>query len=178
MNIRSREQHIGSHWSQDDKGREIEGEMYRLTRSDEPWLDPKFVYDALRQRWWALEQPERREVTDAVELEALNAVREDDAKIVEEWRVFARQRSGGDEVLAEVIFVHLQYRNGKLEEPTVAEGIAFWVVGHNASHSFAAGCKDGTRYTRSSCYDEEREAEVVNVTTIPAGKGWGYLGHF
>lgn len=175
MDIRSRGLHRGSYWSRDDNGREVEGDVYCLVRSGEPWRDPQFVYDAFRKRWWAL--PEKGEVTETAQLEALNAVREDDAKICEEWRVFANERAGKDRILADIILWHLHYSNGSLTEPRVVDGISFWEVGHNASHSFSIGCKDGKRYARSCTCDDEGK-EIAHVREVPSDEDWGYLGHF
>ena len=56
----------------------------------------------------------------------------------------ARDSSGGDTVLEEVLTMHLRYNRGKgrnprISKPHVVNGVKFWCVGHNASHEFYVG---------------------------------------
>lgn len=171
-----------SGWSSlyQEDGSVVKGYRYRLTRSDHPWKDPQYIFDEGSATWWTMGYGERQTepVADPATIQTLDVLREDDRRIVEEWLSYARTRANGDTALAEVIFIHLQYQNGALVEPAVYEGVDFWDVGQNASHSFAAGCKDGKRFVRSFTYDEERDEDVSHITQIPDGQGWGYLGHF
>lgn len=59
----------------------------------------------------------------------------------------ARDNSGNDTVLVEVLLMHLNYNWGKgrnprtpwIDEPHIVNGVKFWCVGHNASHEFYVG---------------------------------------
>jgi hypothetical protein len=84
-------------------------------------------------------------------------------------------------------------------------GIAFYAIGHNSSHDWSAGVKDGKLFIRSCgeeftdvgpmpeqgegetddayclrLWDWEREGTVfkTNVREVPPGESWGYAGHF
>ena len=115
----------------------------------------------------------------------------------------ARDNSGDDPVLAEVLLWHLHYNRGKgrnprisrISEPHVVNGVKFWCVGHNASHEFYAGTDgSGKRFRYSvgeSCrVDIEGNPLVFDengFSPVPVGvdrdfeevaKFHGYYGHF
>jgi len=94
----------------------------------------------------------------------------------------ARKHSGGDPIVEEILVWHMQYLgSAKPSEPSVKDGIKFWAVGHNASHSFSAGVKDGQRYR--SAFGEEGWDEVddtpIHKESIRRVESFdGYYGHF
>lgn len=84
--------------------------------------------------------------------------RETEEQIVERLRQFARDNSGDDPVLTEVLFYNLCYNMGKgrnprtprIDEPHIVNGVKFWCVGHNASHEFYVGTDgNGKRFRYS-----------------------------
>ena len=115
----------------------------------------------------------------------------------------ARDNSGDDSVLAEVLLRHLCYNWGKgrnsrtprVDEPDIVNGVKFWRVGHNASHEFYAGTDgSGKRFSYSigeSCtVDIEGNPLVLDeegFPVVPSGFDehfqevvdfYGYYGHF
>ena len=109
----------------------------------------------------------------------------------------AREKSGGDPVLAEVLLMHLHYNWGKgnnprktrIDEPHIVNGVKFWRVGHNASHEFYSGTDgNGKRFHYSvgeSC-TVDMDGEPLTEDGIPGIDRYfkevadfsGYLGHF
>ena len=70
----------------------------------------------------------------------------------------ARERSGGDLIVEEILLWHLHYNWGKghkprqphIDSPSVINGVKFWRVGHNASHEFYLGTDgNGKRFRRA-----------------------------
>ena len=115
----------------------------------------------------------------------------------------ARDNSGDDPVLAEVLSRHLRYNWGKgrnsriprIDEPHVVNGVKFWRVGHNASYEFYIGTDgSGKRFSYSigeSCtVDIEGNPLVFDdegFPVVPLGVDshfrevidfHGYYGHF
>lgn len=122
---------------------------------------------------------------------------------LERLRQVARDNSGDDPVLAEVLLWHLHYNWGKgrnprtprINESHVVNGVKFWRVGHNASHEFYAGTDgSGKRFCYSigeSCtVDIEGNPLVLDEDGFPAvplgidtyfeevADFGGYFGHF
>jgi len=62
---------------------------------------------------------------------------------------YAAELADGDEMLESILRVHLWYEGGR-HCPTEYEGITYYQVGRNASHSFYWGWEDGQKY-RMSC---------------------------
>jgi len=95
--------------------------------------------------------------------------------------------SENNELLAKVLRIHMEYNNGSVcTDPIVEQGIKFYIVGHNASHEFYLGVKDGKVYRMSYGgeydYDEENDESESrfgsNILEIDLSKGLGYVGHF
>lgn len=124
-------------------------------------------------------------------------------KILGRLEQVARDNSGDDPVLAEVLLWHLHYNWGKgrnprtpwIDEPHIVNGVKFWRVGHNASHEFYAGTDgSGKRFHYSvgeSCtVDIEGNPLVFDEDGFPAvplgidryfkevTDFHGYYGHF
>ncbi len=117
----------------------------------------------------------------------------------------ARDNSGDDPVLVEVLLMHLHYNRGKgrnsrtsrIDEPHVVNGVKFWRVGHNASHEFYVGTDGSGKRFRSSVGEsctvdidgnplvfDERGFELVPVG-VDVDRDFkevadfnGYFGHF
>ena len=106
-----------------------------------------------------------------------------------------------DKNLEKVIVAHMAYESKggmrKIYEPHSSEhdGIDFYRVGHNASHEFYMGYKDGKFYAGSfgDSYVGPREGCDCDSLTICEDEGhiiwefshrevpehnWGYLGHY
>lgn len=104
--------------------------------------------------------------------------------------------SGGDENIMRILKENVNYHKGSLSEPRVKDGIPFWTLGHNSSHQFSIGCKDGQFYKYSigeygcpkcdgeGCdYSDESEncmngIEYREHITKIDGDDWGYCGHY
>ena len=76
-----------------------------------------------------------------------------------------------------------QFNGGKHQsEPSVVEGIEFWVVGRNASHEFYAGVgSDGRLYHRSFGETDynRKTGEISYGEDVREVKDFsGYYGHF
>ncbi|MDO8425087.1 MAG: hypothetical protein Q7T01_01050 [bacterium] len=81
---------------------------------------------------------------------ALAQMQAEDAAELARRDALARETAGGNAVLEQVIRLHLEFRGGVLDEPHIADGVPFYTVGRNASHSFALGVgSDGQRYVAS-----------------------------
>ncbi|HYE22097.1 MAG TPA: hypothetical protein VD998_00735 [Verrucomicrobiae bacterium] len=101
-----------------------------------------------------------------------------------EIRNTVRRIAQGDPIVKEILFWNLRYNGGRcIDEPSVVEGIRFWCVGHNASHSFYAGVKDGKRYQRafgesadSDFDDDDFPRYEESIREVP--NFHGYYGHF
>lgn len=116
----------------------------------------------------------------------------------------ARENSGGDPIVAEILLWNLQYNYGKghdgstpyMDKPRVVDGVKFWRVGHNASHEFYAGTDGkGNRFSRSVGesvtidldgnpleWDDRRlwwkTEPGVDIEVRPVVDWSGYWGHF
>jgi hypothetical protein len=92
----------------------------------------------------------------------------------------AKILSDKDPVLAEILRWHLEYTGGKVREPVKRDGIDFYSVGHNASHSFYAGAKNGKAYKMSAFYDYDPETgkDLSEEHICEVAGDWGYMGHY
>jgi hypothetical protein len=96
----------------------------------------------------------------------------------------------GDVVAEEMIARHLVYlvfhtnREKYLWlglSPIVKNGIVFFEVGHNASHYFYIGIRDGKRFQMSvgpNGYDEKTDTEIIKEHVGEVNDWNGYCGHF
>jgi len=76
-----------------------------------------------------------------------------------------------DELLARVIRL-AQEHDGDEPTPIVRDGIEFYRVGHNASHEFYLGVKDGVLYDCAVGEDIDPPPTVEKCERFP-----GYVGH-
>jgi hypothetical protein len=88
-----------------------------------------------------------------------------------------------DAILAEVLMWHMRHSGvAEPDKPHEVDGIPFYCVGHNASHEFYAGTKDGKRYRYSvgeSCEVEEFDLPKIDRSPVTEVPDWGgYYGHF
>lgn len=118
---------------------------------------------------------ERREI-----IAAIKAQIEEDKKIKHARGKVAKILSDNDPTLAEILRWHLEYTGGKIKNPIQKEGVDFYQVGRNASHSFYAGVKDNNAYKMSVCYDYDHETgKDLSEEHIREVTGdWGYMGHY
>ena len=70
--------------------------------------------------------------------------------------------------------MHLNYTGGVEQSPTLVEGIEFYSVGHNASHNFYIGYKDGQKWRLSYCLADDEDAQ--HLTKVDHFDG--YYGHY
>ena len=118
------------------------------------------------------------------------------AKCEEDWEIscargkVAEIFSNQNPILARILRIHLEYEGAMAAghfkknfkcEPYQKDGIDFYEVGHNATHHFYLGIKDGKVYKRSSYYDYNPEThehiDEERVYEVPADD-LGYIGHF
>lgn len=90
--------------------------------------------------------------------------------------------SGDDKLMEMVVNAHLRYERSFNPDssPMIKEGIAFYLVGHNASHEFYMGVKDDRLYAYSygeSGWDEEDNPEYEGHLRDITTDEWAYLGH-
>jgi hypothetical protein len=118
------------------------------------------------------------------------------AKLEEDWEISsARDKiadvlSNQNPVLTKILRLHLEYESARAGDfynknfdcrPCKRNGIDFYEVGHNATHHFYLGIKDGKVYKLSTYYDYDPETgkhideEHIHEVT---GDDWGYIGHF
>lgn len=129
--------------------------------------------------------------------------REEEEEFIERLSQVARENSGGDLVLEEVLTMHLHYNWGKgrsprtprISEPHVIDGVKFWCVGHNASHEFYVGTDGNGKRFRYSV-GESCRVDMDGNPLVFGEDGWpvvspgldrslaevtnfyGYNGHF
>jgi hypothetical protein len=80
-----------------------------------------------------------------------------------------------------VLGMHRRYNGGRVSEPDMRDGVAFYSVGHNSTHGFSVGVKDGRRYVMASYYDYDAETErTIEEISVREVAEWSdaYLGHF
>jgi hypothetical protein len=95
-----------------------------------------------------------------------------DHRVAEERAETAKRLAGGSPIMDEILRYHMSYSDGEIGEPTMVDGIAFYDVGRNSSHSFAIGTLNGERWVLAIDMDEEEPQRVPYKV-----EQWGYLGH-
>jgi len=134
-------------------------------------------------------------IKDKAIVSRIRKMAEDDQAVSGARNRFSEVLSQGDPLLQKVMRIHLEYRRGHADsEPMEKEGIKFYSVGHNASHFFYLGVKDGKMYYCSidgwygSCdyYDALDAGELDEEDIGNDGSSvhevdpdnLGYIGHF
>lgn len=86
----------------------------------------------------------------------------------------------GDELLASVLELHLEYIQSLEPRQQHEEGVDFYVVGHNASHVFHMGVKDGEiwKYVFGESDEFDDEGFPKHESKVYKSDGFGYCGHF
>lgn len=94
----------------------------------------------------------------------------------------AEKMADGDSVLAEIILAAMRYARSEKPHTTEHEGIVFYCMGHNASHEFYVGRKDGEtwKYVCGESLELDEQGypgfeQHVYKCTHP---GLGYCGHY
>jgi hypothetical protein len=119
---------------------------------------------------------------------------EKDRQIAYARRKVADTLSENNPILAEILEMHIEYNVGRFGRLLKKDGIDFYAVGHNASHYFYAGTKDGKKYVFSMspnlCECDENDQLILdekgNLIITEAeehirevtGDDWGYIGHY
>ena len=96
-------------------------------------------------------------------------------------RKVAERIADGNSMLATIIEIHLQYIRGLTPRSVHKQGIDFYILGHNASHEFHIGVKDGEiwRYVIGESNELDSFGYPKVTSKIYQGKnGLGYFGHF
>jgi len=137
----------------------------------------RYVLDVEGRVWLSREGVR---VTDPAVVSRVRTMRDEDLETADARMQYAVALSDGCEDLAEVLGWHLWFCDGSMMEPIVEEGISFYQMGRNASHSFYAGVKDGKRFTMScgdDDYDDDAEEWISSYHVVEVTDGWGYMGH-
>lgn len=96
-------------------------------------------------------------------------------------------RNPEDPIVQEIRQWNREFRGGHQDKPVFKDGIPFWWVGWNASHSFYAGTKGGKRYQYSvgeaappdDDWDGDRDGPPEQEECIEEVADFnGYYGHF
>ncbi len=88
---------------------------------------------------------------------------------------------GNETARSRALEEHIRFNDGALGEPIEEQGIVFWQVGRNASHSFYAGESNGVEYICSEYEDVNEDDEpllVRRIREVNPESGWGYVGHY
>jgi len=127
-------------------------------------------------------------ITEVDDIDIINAVRDQNMQDllinVARWHI-AKQAAGGNEILARILVMNIQYNSGEMDEPTLLDDpedpesyIEFWKVGRNATHGFYLGYKGGQRYRMSEYWDWDGEESHLDQNITPVDDFSGYIGHF
>lgn len=139
-------------------------------------------------------------VTDKIIIAEVERQAAEDAEIDRERDQSCLEQAKGDPILADLMRWNMEYTGGPLHEWMKIDGIVFYSVGHNASHTFYAGTKDGKKYALAldenestdengniiqlSYYDDEGKYQN-HIPPINTGRKayrevaeWGYMGHY
>lgn len=87
-------------------------------------------------------------VTDEATIAGVRALAAEDAETLRARAQHVQELASGDPILVEVIEMHLAFRNGHIDSPHVEDGVAFYLVGQNASHQWSLGTKDGRSFVQ------------------------------
>lgn len=163
----------GSIWYSDD----VSGNTYYVNREEYVVAGNGSVYKK--------EDYEHEvEVTDPAILLSIKAQIKEDGEIQAAREALATKESHGDSTALMILSWHMEFNSGVIDsEPLEKNGIKFYQVGRNASHSFYLGIKDGKMYkyaTDGGYWNEETdeytpddsEAYEVDPNNV------GYMGHF
>lgn len=88
----------------------------------------------------------------------------------------AKEMSGGDEILEDILRTNIDYNRGRIDNPMQVKGVDFYCVGHNSSHVFFMGTNGGRKYTLTYEPGEE-SAENGHFKEVESFAG-GYYGHY
>jgi hypothetical protein len=137
------------------------------------------------------------EVTDPSVMAMVKGLAEADRQIDAARRArakqLAKQLHGGDPRAEDMFLWHMEFRNGDVAPtPLTRNGVNFYQVGRNASHSFFLGMKNGKCFHRSFTFwleedmygqlvlDEDgapKEVEEEHIRQVHSWRGL-YCGHF
>ena len=86
--------------------------------------------------------------------------------------------SDGDDILREIICFHLSYR--KCIDSVVHDGIVFYRVGHNSTHEYYLGRKNGEtwKYVVGESLREDKWGIPLVEYRMAQVTDFGYCGHF
>ncbi len=160
----------------------VDGRQYLITERDDVYnfetgqkiTDPDLIIrvigaddDCVRQR------------QDEAGYDELNYLldMEEDGYIEKHVDEVAKALHEADPVTREILCWHLEYEHGQIRS-VEKKGITFYQVGHNASHEFYAGAKEGRKYKYTVGEDYDEEGNFCPDEQIYEVEEWGYMGHF
>ena len=149
------------------------GTIYRVNEKDYVVTEDGRVYEK------TYEINSRKAVTDPVILLTLKAQIQEDTEIKQAREALADEKCGVNPKLKEILRIHIEYGHGTIS-PFVREGVEFYSVGHNASHFYSLGFKDGKVYAMTQWTEEGRGRKYKACESISEieGNDFGYVGHF
>jgi hypothetical protein len=142
--------------------------------------DDEYIVDIKEGEPVIYDYETKKRVNNREVIASIKAQIEQDREVVHARNKVAEILSDKGPVLAEILRWHIEYKGGKVSKPVKKEGIDFYSVGHNASHSFYAGVKDGKAYKMSVCYDYDHETgkDLSEEHICEVTGDWGYMGHY
>lgn len=162
---------------------DLSGTIYTIREQGSTWKDPSMSVI----RWDNGKYSYNYEYDTFVQLDPIVIAQLDCAdlnhkNLIDSFQKAAHERANGDEVLEAIIAVAMEYRNSTEVQPSIKDGIEFFGVGHNASHAFYLGRKDGETYKRSYYCDYDPETgecfEEDHIRKLAPGEREGYIGHY
>ena len=146
-------------------GTQFSGQAYRIG-------DKRYLYSADNEVYEV--NDENHSLSPVTEIsigQEIKSLAEED-KLISQARDQICEIMTNDKILQEILKMHLEFTNGRVQ-PHEKNGIAFYMVGRNASHEFYAGVLEGRKYVYSvgEGINEEIDEEIREV------QKWGYLGH-
>lgn len=85
-----------------------------------------------------------------------------------------------DSILANIIYSHMEYMGSLQPCATIRDGIEFYCLGHNASHEFYLGRKNGEtwKYVIGESIEEDEDGYPKVESRVTKVDDIGYCGHF
>ena len=95
----------------------------------------------------------------------------------------AKEMAGGDHILEQILRISMEYHNSTEVISQDDGGVLFYCVGHNATHYFSLGRKDGKTYKLAIGESDEVDQYDTplmskRMSKLAQADGFGYIGHF
>lgn len=160
-----------------ETGEDVYGFLYTIGEDENT---KEYLYDAENDTVWLYGwSDEVKLITDPEIIKNIKEQVEKDQEIDKARQQVAELLSAKVE-LQQILRWHMEYTRGGIR-PTEKDGIVFYQVGHNASHEFYAGYKDGQlyEYTCGESWEPEDNPNLPGISEyVRPVEEFGYMGHF